>query len=205
LEWSKSHSNSRDGFLNELQEWMAPEITSIGAGVDSFFEYALKWYIMSGKSLIAFVSGNSNGCVGEIEFLDVWDDAYTAIMRYSRAADGYWVRGTIHFISSPADYIKSQYKPVSTKTGDTAFATVDSLSAFWPGLQVLAGDVQSGIRLHLLCGLFLVPVKRRFDGLIDYNLWREHSGLPEVYDTKFRQATAHQYPLRPGISILFRD
>ncbi|KAF7776225.1 CAZyme family GH47 [Agaricus bisporus var. burnettii] len=128
-------------------EWMAPEATSIGAGIDSFFEYALKWYIMS----------------GEIEFLDVWDDAYTAIMRYSRAADGYW------------------YRPVSMKTGDTAFFTVDSLSAFWPGLQVLAGDVQSAIKLHLLY----------------YNLWREHSGLPEVYDTKFRQATAHQYPLRP--------
>lgn len=28
---------------------------------------------------------------GETEFLDVWDDAYTAIMRYSRAADGFWV------------------------------------------------------------------------------------------------------------------
>jgi hypothetical protein len=71
---------------------MAPEVTSIGAGVDSFFEYALKWYIMSGKSSAAFVLGDFNGTTGEIEFLDVWDDAYTAIMRYSRAADGYWVR-----------------------------------------------------------------------------------------------------------------
>lgn len=29
---------------------------------------------------------------GEIEFLDVWDDAYASIMRYSRAVDGFWVR-----------------------------------------------------------------------------------------------------------------
>lgn len=36
--------------------------------------------------------------LGEIEFLDVWDDAYAAIMRYSRAADGYWVRQN-HFSS----------------------------------------------------------------------------------------------------------
>ncbi|KAJ3573862.1 hypothetical protein NP233_g2134 [Leucocoprinus birnbaumii] len=128
-------------------EWIAPEVTSIGAGVDSFFEYALKWYIMS----------------GEIEFLDVWDDAYAAIMRYSRGADGYW------------------YRPVNMVTGDTAYFTVDSLSAFWPGLQVLAGDIQSAIKLHMLY----------------YNLWREHSGLPEVYDTTYKKATSHQYPLRP--------
>ena len=30
---------------------MAPEITGIGAGVDSFYEYALKWYILSGMLL----------------------------------------------------------------------------------------------------------------------------------------------------------
>lgn len=84
------------------------------------------------------------------------------------------------------------------KTGDAAYFTVDSLSAFWPGLQVLAGDVQSGIKLHLLCGLLFVLVNSSLDIPTDYNLWREHSGLPEVYDTKFRQATAHQYPLRPG-------
>jgi len=27
---------------------MHPEVTGIGAGIDSFYEYALKWYIMSG-------------------------------------------------------------------------------------------------------------------------------------------------------------
>ncbi|KAF8897458.1 alpha mannosidase-like protein [Infundibulicybe gibba] len=127
--------------------WTRPEITGIGAGIDSFYEYALKWYIMS----------------GEMEFLDVWDDAYAAIMRYSRATDGFW------------------YRTVNMNSGDVAYFTVDSLSAFWPGLQVLAGDIQSAIRLHLMY----------------YNLWRIHSGLPEVYDTNFKQATSHQYPLRP--------
>lgn len=28
---------------------------------------------------------------GEVEFLDVWQEAYAAIMRYSRAPDGFWV------------------------------------------------------------------------------------------------------------------
>ncbi|KAF8076303.1 alpha mannosidase-like protein [Lyophyllum atratum] len=127
--------------------WTSPEITGIGAGVDSFYEYALKWYILS----------------GDVEYLDVWEEAYAAIMRYSRATDGFW------------------YRTVNMKSGDVAYFTVDSLSAFWPGLQVLAGDVQSAIRLHL----------------IYYNLWREHSGLPEVFDTNYKKATSHQYPLRP--------
>ncbi|KAH6914987.1 alpha mannosidase-like protein [Coprinopsis sp. MPI-PUGE-AT-0042] len=128
-------------------EWNSPLASGIGAGVDSFFEYALKWYIMS----------------GELEFLDVWDDAYAAIMRYTRALDGYW------------------YRPVNMKTGDLAYYTVDSLSAFWPGLQVLAGDLEAAIKLHMLY----------------WNMWKHHSGLPEVYDTNYRVATSHQYPLRP--------
>ncbi|KAF5393914.1 hypothetical protein D9757_000102 [Collybiopsis confluens] len=128
-------------------DWTSPELTGIGAGIDSFYEYALKWYILS----------------GEVEFLDVWDDAYASIMRYSRARDGFW------------------YRLVNMRSGDVAYNTIDSLSAFWPGLQVLAGDVQSAIKLHLAY----------------YNLWRKHSGIPEVYDTSFKQATSHGYPLRP--------
>lgn len=31
-----------------VQKWMHPEITGIGAGIDSFYEYAMKWYILSG-------------------------------------------------------------------------------------------------------------------------------------------------------------
>jgi len=86
-------------------------------------------------------------------------------------------------------------------SGDVAYFTVDSLSAFWPGLQVLAGDVQSAIKLHLMCQCVL---SLTFDFSLylpsDYNLWQEHSGLPEVFDTNYKRATSHQYPLRPGWS-----
>jgi mannosidase alpha-like ER degradation enhancer 1 len=30
------------------QDWTYPQVSSVGAGIDSFLEYALKWYIMSG-------------------------------------------------------------------------------------------------------------------------------------------------------------
>lgn len=36
-----------DGQL-AFQAWLPPEISGIGAGIDSFYEYALKWYVMSG-------------------------------------------------------------------------------------------------------------------------------------------------------------
>ena len=35
--------------------------------------------------------------------------------------------------------------------GDAQYNTVDSLSAFWPGLQVLGGDIENAIKSHLVC------------------------------------------------------
>src|SRR5689334_8636220 len=32
---------------------------------------------------------------------------------------------------------------------------------------------------------------------LDHNLWKSHSGIPEVFDTNYKVATSHQYPLRP--------
>ncbi|KAF9780244.1 alpha mannosidase-like protein [Thelephora terrestris] len=127
--------------------WLSPEISGIGAGIDSFYEYALKWYVLS----------------GEVEFLDVWHQSYAAVMRYSRTSNGYWFRN------------------VNIHSGDPAYFTIDSLSAFWPGLQVLAGDVENAIKAHLMY----------------WNLWKRFSGMPEVFDTAFLQVTTWQYPLRP--------
>ncbi|KAH9947270.1 alpha-mannosidase [Amylocystis lapponica] len=127
--------------------WREPETTGIGAGIDSFYEYALKWYVLS----------------GEVEFLDVWQEAYASIMQYARAPDGF------------------SYRSVNMHTGDVAWTTFDSLSAFWPGLQVLSGDVENAVKSHL----------------IYWNVWRVSSGLPEVWDLTFRKGTSMQYPLRP--------
>ncbi|KAI0049615.1 glycoside hydrolase family 47 protein [Auriscalpium vulgare] len=127
--------------------WIYPEVSSVGAGIDSFFEYALKWYILS----------------GEHEFLDVWNESYAAIMRYARSTDGLW------------------FRRVNIYNGEVVYGTLDSLSAFWPGLQVLAGDVDNAIKSHMLY----------------WELWKRHAGLPEVWDMNYKQATAMQYPLRP--------
>ena len=33
---------------------------------------------------------------------------------------------------------------------------------------------------------------------LDYNVWRQHSGLPEMYDASYKVATSNHYGLRPG-------
>ncbi|KAI0028196.1 glycoside hydrolase, partial [Vararia minispora EC-137] len=127
--------------------WHFPQMSSIGAGIDSFFEYALKWYVLS----------------GDHEFLDVWNESYASVMRYSRSQDGLW------------------FRRVDLNTGNLMYYTLDSLSAFWPGLQVLAGDVENAIKSHLFY----------------WNIWQRYSGLPEVWDMNYKTATSMAFPLRP--------
>ncbi|KAH7344593.1 alpha-mannosidase [Rhizoctonia solani] len=128
-------------------QWLQPEIAGIGAGIDSFYEYALKMYVMT----------------GEFEYYDVWKEGYSAIMKYSRGPEGFW------------------YRNVGAGTGNLATVYIDSLSAFWPGLQVLAGDIQSAIKSHL----------------VYWNLWRRYSGIPETFNIATRQGVTLGYPLRP--------
>ena len=59
LGWSGTQSACERGYVflilpatnDELvsQAWLPPEVSGIGAGIDSFYEYALKWYVLSGE------------------------------------------------------------------------------------------------------------------------------------------------------------
>lgn len=60
-------------------------------------------------------------------------------------------------------------------------AYIDSLSSFFPGVQVLAGDVESAIRGHL----------------IFWNLWRKYDGIPESWEPETRQIGWAGWPGRP--------
>lgn len=122
-------------------------ISSIGAGIDSFYEYILKSHIL----------------LQDDSMLDLWNQAYKSVMTYMRSPDGFWYRG------------------VNMQTGAVATTTIDSLAAFWPGLLVLAGDIEGAIKSHMTYA----------------NLWFRYSGIPEVFDIHRKQATALGYPLRP--------
>ncbi|KAG9301519.1 hypothetical protein G9A89_008371 [Geosiphon pyriformis] len=121
--------------------------SSTGAGIDSFFEYLLKAYVLFGES----------------EYLEVFKQAYSAILRHIRDESGYL------------------YRNVNIFNGGIMSFWVDSLSAYFPGLQVLAGDLESAIKSHFLY----------------YNIWRKYHALPERFNYQLKNVEIGSYPLRP--------
>ncbi|GAA5853909.1 hypothetical protein JCM8547_008154 [Rhodosporidiobolus lusitaniae] len=122
-------------------------VSSTGAGIDSFFEYAAKAYVLT----------------GDMEYHRVWETAYAALQRYSRSPDGFWYRG------------------VSLTTGQLSSVLVDSLSAFFPGVQTLMGDLEGAVKSHSVYAF----------------QWLRYGGLPEMFDTHKRRGVVMGYPLRP--------
>jgi len=90
-------------------------ITGIGAGVDSFFEYAVKAYVLFDEPI----------------YWNIWHTLYDSIQSHLQDHNKF-IYKNVHFIS-------------------TALATtwIDSLAAYFPGLQVLAGDIEAAIKGHL--------------------------------------------------------
>jgi mannosidase alpha-like ER degradation enhancer 1 len=123
-------------------------MSGIGAGMDSFYEYALKAAIL----------------LDDDTYLDIFQDSYAAIQTHVRTSDG--------FI----------YRPIQFRQLQTSMpSTIDSLSAFFPGVQVLGGDVESAIKAHL----------------VFWNLWDKHSAMPESWDWVERRLEWKGYPGRP--------
>ena len=67
------------------------------------------------------------------------------------------------------------HKPTSNSR-----AFMDALFAFWPGLQVLKGDIKPAIEVHEML----------------YQVMQRHNFLPEAFTTDFRVHWS-QHPLRP--------
>ncbi len=75
------------------------------------------------------------------------------------------------------------YKNVNMKSAHLVTPWIDSLAAFFPGLQVLYGDVQRAVRPHLLY----------------FSIWEKYGGLPERYNFQTQQTSIESYPLRPEL------
>ncbi|KAG6578285.1 ER degradation-enhancing alpha-mannosidase-like protein [Phytophthora cinnamomi] len=104
----------------------------IGAGLDSFFEYLLKYHLVSGDS----------------QWLAMFNASYQAVETHVNHDDVY--------IEVDMNGGKDQVRA----------RRVSALQAFWPGLQVLAGDVSGAIRTH----------EHMFP------LWDEFGAMPELLD-----------------------
>ncbi|XP_053196414.1 ER degradation-enhancing alpha-mannosidase-like protein 3 [Scomber japonicus] len=125
-------------------EWVRRD-SGVGAGIDSYYEYLMKAYILLGDNV----------------FLERFNIHYIAIMKY---------------ISQPPLLLNvHMHNPtVSVRSW------MDSLLAFFPGLQVLRGDLKPAIETHEML----------------YQVTKQHKFLPEAFTTEFRVHWG-QHLLRP--------
>ncbi|RAL08667.1 glycoside hydrolase family 47 protein [Aspergillus homomorphus CBS 101889] len=181
--------------------------TGIGAGIDSFFEYAFKsyvllssgerpphntsspWYLLDDYFLPLSEHEHSSEA-----FLEVWQESHASIKRHLYRGDGHQhphlIQGDIF-------------------TGATRAFWIDSLSAFYPGLLTLAGELDEAIGIHLLA----TAIWTRFSGLperwnvatgnIEQNLaW--YGGRPEFVESTYYlyRATKDPWYLHVGEMVL---
>jgi len=138
--------------------------TGIGAGIDSFFEYAFKSYVLlSGQPHLP-----SNQIIDDLDprslfgplpnsdhlpvaFLQAWETAHAAIKRH---------------IYRDTNFQHPHYIQVDLNTGAPRAFWVDALSAYYPGLLAMSGHLEEAIETHL----------------VSTALWQRFSALPERYN-----------------------
>lgn len=148
------------GIDAESGQWTSP-YTGIGAGIDSFFEYAAKSYILLSGAVTtdsttaesptptSSDAQESNSVQLDSEsFLQVWQASHSAINRHLRRGD---------------NFIYPHYIQGDLYTGAARGFWFDSLSAFFPGLLTLTGNLEEATQAHLM----LTAV------------WTRYSALPE--------------------------
>ncbi|EFR02899.1 endoplasmic reticulum mannosyl-oligosaccharide 1,2-alpha-mannosidase [Nannizzia gypsea CBS 118893] len=151
------------GINAETGEW-TQTYTGIGAGMDSFFEYALKSHILLSEGYPP--EFNATGPFHEYDnyflplpyqahspdsFLKVWEESFEAIKNNLYRGSSYQYP---HYIQG------------DIATGATRALWMDSLSAYFPGLLTLAGNVEAAAESHLL----------------NTALWTRFSALPERWN-----------------------
>jgi len=126
-------------------EWIRKE-SGIGAGIDSYYEYLLKAYIL----------------LGDETYLKRFNIHYEAINQY--------------IAQGPLMLDVLMHKPTQN-----AKHFIDALSAFWPGLQVMKGDINAAVASHELL----------------YQVFNKHTFLPEAFTAPSFDVYWGGYPLRP--------
>ncbi|KAL8825140.1 MAG: hypothetical protein Q9170_007915, partial [Blastenia crenularia] len=135
--------------------------TGIGAGIDSFYEYAAKAYILLSRAPSASPldvhlptpastaqSQTKEDYESPESYLRVWREAHIAINHHLK-------RGKM--------FIHPHYIQADVFTGAPRAFWFDSLSAFYPGLLAMTGDIEEATEAHLL----------------NTALWSRYSALPE--------------------------
>jgi mannosidase alpha-like ER degradation enhancer 1 len=143
-----------NSFNIKTKRWTNSD-AGIGSGIDSFYEYLLKSYVL----------------FGDPQFYEIFQTAYNASNRYLK--NGPWYIEAEMFSGRPIHF------------------QFNSLQAFWPGMQILYGDLEGAI-----------PTIDAF-----YSIWEKYGALPErfLFGSNVAHSTEYHYPLRPELveSIYF--
>ncbi|KAK4441954.1 ER degradation-enhancing alpha-mannosidase-like protein 1 [Podospora aff. communis PSN243] len=185
--WAVWYRKSQIGLIGagvdaEHGHWIGGH-SVIGAGADSFFEYALKTHIllsgheppnrtvprpahgtwMDPNDIFTPLSDLENS---PDSFLQAWHHAHAAIKRH---------------LYSDKDH--PHYENVNLYTGSLASTWVDSLGAYYAGLLVLAGEVDEAVET----------------GLLYTAIWTRYSALPERWSIRDKtvEGGLGWWPLRP--------
>ncbi|KAJ6098666.1 hypothetical protein N7467_000201 [Penicillium canescens] len=163
--WSRRSDIGLLGFGIDVEsgKWVGPW-AGIGAGIDSFYEYAVKAYVLlSEGQRLPFDSGSPWAALDSYydpltdyqhtaeAFRQVWEESHTSINRHLFRGEGYQ-----HPHLIVGDVI----------TGATRAFWIDSLSAFYPGVLALDGKLDEAIQIHLLTTA----------------IWTRYSGIPERWN-----------------------
>ncbi|OBT89406.1 hypothetical protein VE02_02079 [Pseudogymnoascus sp. 03VT05] len=171
--WAVWSHRSQLGLLGagidaEDGKWIGP-YAGIGAGTDSFFEYAFKTHILTsglvppnttvpaGKKPDTWLDPNTlykpltSEENSSDSFLEAWKEAHSAIKR--------------HLYSSSHH---PHYVVAHLVTGSPQTYWIDSLGAYYPGLLAIAGEIDEAIEAHLLYTA----------------LWTRYSALPERWSVR---------------------
>lgn len=148
------------GIDAETGNWVSPW-TGIGAGIDSFFEYAFKSFVLLSRDTHPVYRNVEhlpdprmlfNSLTPEEDsptaFYEAWSDAQAAVKRH---------------IYRGSNYQHPHYAQVDLHTGAARGFWIDALSAFYPGVLATAGHLEEAIETHLL----------------QTALWTRFSAIPE--------------------------
>ncbi|RMZ92195.1 hypothetical protein DV736_g588, partial [Chaetothyriales sp. CBS 134916] len=151
------------GLDAETGQWLS-SWTGIGAGIDSFFEYAFKSYVLLSRDAhpVYELHGHATDprslfdplpreLEGSAAFVQAWNMAHDAIKRH---------------LYRVSNFQHPHYIQVDLHTGAARGFWVDALSAYYPGLLAQAGHVEEAIETHLL----------------QTALWTRFSALPERWN-----------------------
>uniref|UniRef100_A0A646QIG4 alpha-1,2-Mannosidase n=1 Tax=Hemiscolopendra marginata TaxID=943146 RepID=A0A646QIG4_9MYRI len=180
------HRSCHTGLLGNVinihtGKWVG-RLSGLGAGLDSFYEYLLKSYIL----------------FGEEEDYRMFNETYYLIKHYMR-------RGRPQCNKGSGEH--PLYVNVDMNTGFTHTSWIDSLQAAFAGVQVLNGDIEEAICAHAL----YYAIWRLYGALPERFNWQKvapdihfYPLRPELIESTYLlyQATKNPFYLHVGKDIL---